>query len=173
MLRKIIIFFLLTSLVLANSCIKFKKTDARKIPTDGVERAKVNIKEGKGISVKNARDSLKNRGGGSYEFSSSNPMWRASLEILDFIPLTTVDYSGGMIITDWYSDNPSNNDSIKISIRFLSNEISATNLKISVFQKNCDKANNCSTALSKSKIEDELLKSILQKASLIKKATKK
>jgi hypothetical protein len=172
MLRKIIIFFLLTNLVLASSCIKFKKTDARKIPTDGVERAKVNIKEGRGISVKNARDSLK-RGGGSYEFSSSNPMWRATLEILDFIPLTTVDYSGGMIITDWYSDNPSNNDSIKISIRFLSNEISATNLKISVFQKNCDKANNCSTALSKSKIQDELLKSILQKASLMKKTKKK
>ncbi len=31
-------------------------------------------------------------------------LWRASLEILDFIPLTTVDYSGGIIITDWYND---------------------------------------------------------------------
>ena len=32
-------------------------------------------------------------------------MWRASLEILDFLPFSTVDYSGGMIITDWYSDD--------------------------------------------------------------------
>ena len=41
----------------------------------------------------------------TYEFSTSNPMWRASLEVLDFIPLSTVDYSGGMIITDWYSED--------------------------------------------------------------------
>ena len=39
-------------------------------------------------------------------------MWRASLEILDFLPLTTVDYSGGMIITDWYTDNHGNSDGV-------------------------------------------------------------
>jgi hypothetical protein len=70
--------------------------------------------------------------------ATSNPMWRASLEILDFLPLTTVDYSGGIIITDWYSDN-GNNDSIKITVRFLSNEIRSDNLKIIVHKKNCDK----------------------------------
>ena len=49
-------------------------------------------------------------------------MWRASLETLDFLPLTTVDYSGGIIITDWYFDNTGKSEeSIKISIRFLSN----------------------------------------------------
>ena len=61
-------------------------------------------------------------------------MWRASLEILDFLPLTTVDYSGGMIITDWYSEN-SSNESIKITVRFLANEVRADSLKIIVHKK--------------------------------------
>lgn len=170
MFRKFIILLLFTNLVLLNSCVKFKKIDARKTAVSGPERAKQNIEQGRGASIKGLRDGLSK--GGSYEFSTANPMWRASLEILDFIPLTTVDYSGGVIITDWYSDNPKNNDSIKISIRFLSTEISATNMKITVFQKSCDQMNNCSTTKSKSRIEDELLKSILQKASLIKKTKK-
>ena len=63
---------------------------------------------------------MNRKGKTNYEFSTSNPMWRASLETLDFLPLTTVDYSGGMIITDWYSDNNSQSESIKISVRFLS-----------------------------------------------------
>ena len=58
-------------------------------------------------------------------------MWRASLETLDFLPFTTVDYSGGVIITDWYSDQDSN-ESIKITIRFLSNDIRADSLQVSI-----------------------------------------
>ena len=66
------------------------------------ERARKNIEEGRGVSLKNI---ISGRiGTTNYEFSTSNPMWRASLEILDFLPLTTVDYSGGIIITDWYSE---------------------------------------------------------------------
>ena len=72
----------------------------------------------------------------TYEFSTSNPMWRASLETLDFLPLTTVDYSGGMIITDWYYDDTSNSqDAIKISLRFLGNDIRSENLKVIVHKK--------------------------------------
>ena len=99
-------------------------------------------------------------------------MWRASLEILDFLPLTTVDYSGGIIITDWYSDN-SNNDSIKISVRFLSNEIRADNLKIIVHKKVCDKGLNCRVNLVKnSSISSELLSTILKKAAIFEKINK-
>ena len=101
-------------------------------------------------------------------------MWRASLETLDFLPLSTVDYSGGLIITDWYSDQNSN-ESIKISIRFLSNEISPTNLKIIVHQKNCQSTGlNCKTILlENSKIQSELLSTIIRKAALLEKETKK
>ena len=100
--------------LLLNSCGGFKKVDTRKTPLKGMDRARKNVEEGRGISLKN----LGKRGGSmNYEFSSSNPMWRASLEILDFLPLVTVDYSGGVIITDWYSDISNNNDAIKITLR--------------------------------------------------------
>ena len=94
-------------------------------------------------------------------------MWRASLEVLDFLPLTTVDYSGGVIITDWFSEN--NDEAIKITLRFLSNEISANSLKIIVHKKNCDKNNDCSTKIFNSKINKELLASILKEAALLDK----
>ena len=70
-------------------------------------------------------------------------MWRASLEILDFLPLSTVDYSGGVIISDWYSDRTSQNEAIKISVRFLSNEIQTNSLNIIVHRKMCSTATKC------------------------------
>ena len=98
-------------------------------------------------------------------------MWRASLEIIDFLPLTTVDYSGGIIITDWYSsrDGSNNNEELKITIRFLSNEISASNLKIIVNQKKCRALNDCDINEINTKIKDELINRILALASSIEK----
>ena len=106
--------------ILLNSCGGLSKTKTRDVPVNAQERARKNIEEGRGASINTI---LKGRGGTNYEFSTSNPMWRASLEILDFLPMTTVDYSGGVIISDWYSDENSNKESIKITIRFLSNEV--------------------------------------------------
>ena len=159
---------LFLSLFFLNSCGGFKYTSSRDIPTKASERAKKNIEEGRGISIGNA---IK-RGSTTYEFSTSNPMWRASLEILDFLPLTTVDYSGGIIITDWYNDNATN-DSIKITLRFLSNEIRSDSLKVIVHKKKCSANQNCRVDKIKSKIEEELLASILKSAALMKKSDKK
>ena len=98
-------------------------------------------------------------------------MWRASLEILDFLPLTTVDYSGGIIITDWYNDSNSN-ESIKITLRFLSNEIRADSLKVIVHRKKCSINQNCAIVKIQSKIQEELLASILKNAALIEREDK-
>ena len=116
-----------------SSCkaLKPKWTDTRKVPVQADERARKNIEEGRGISI----GSVVKRGGTNYEFSTSNPMWRASLETLDFLPFTTVDYSGGIIITDWYSDNSNTNESIKLTLRFLSNEIATNSIKVIVHKK--------------------------------------
>ena len=104
------------------------------------------------------------RKGTNFEFSSSNPMWRASLETLDFLPLTTVDYSGGVIITDWYSEDVNNRDSIKITIRFLSNEIRSDSVKIIVHKKTCDNNLNCAkNVVTSNLIKDELRSTILRK----------
>ena len=168
-ISKFLIMLFVTALLL-NSCGTFKKVDAKKVPVKGMDRARKNVEEGRGISLKN----LGKRGSTNYEFSSSNPMWRASLEILDFLPLVTVDYSGGVIITDWYSDVSNNNDAIKITLRFLSNEIQSNSLKIIVHQKRCSKDLPASCSVNKidSKIEEELIVSIIKKAALLEKQDK-
>ena len=148
----------------------YKPVDLRKSPLDPDERAKKNIEAGRGSSLKNLGGNRKT----TYEFSTSNPMWRASLEILDFLPLTTVDYSGGVIITDWYSDENSNGkDSIKISLRFLGNEIRSESLKVIVHKKTCLSNQNCKVVLlNKTKIREEVHASILRKAALLDKENK-
>jgi hypothetical protein len=164
--KKILIFSLFFTII---SCGIYKKSDARKSPQNALERAKKNVAEGKSVSIKSA---LGRRGGGSYEFSTSNPMWRSSLEILDFLPLVTVDYSGGVIITDWYNDASSKNESIKITVRFLSNEIQSNSLRIIVHNKKCSTPSTCVVKKIDSKIQKELSMSILRKAAQIQKDDK-
>ena len=151
-----------------NSCkaLKPKWVDTRNVPTDARERARKNVEEGRGVSF----GSLGNKKT-TYQFSSSNPMWRASLEVLDFIPLTTVDYSGGVIITDWYNDN-AGNDAIKVTVRFLSNEVRTNSIKVVVHKKTCDNKQNCATNKIDSKIEEELVVSILKLAAKFEKEKK-
>ncbi len=163
-----IFLILLLSLGLNTSCGIYKKVDARDRGQTGIERARKNIEEGRGISIGNA---MKRKN--TFEFSTSNPMWRSSIEILDFLPLTTVDYSGGLIISDWYTDSSNSNDSIKITIRFLSNEVATNSLKIIVHQRTCNNLNQCVTQKIDSKIEDELRRSILKKAAILEKEGKK
>ena len=172
------ILFLCIIFIFVASCGIGKKlkdfhepVDLRTSPLDPDERAKRNIEEGRGISLGNlGRDKT------TYEFSTANPMWRASLEVLDFIPLTTVDYSGGMIITDWYSDTPTKgNESLKITVRFLSNEVRSDSLKILVHKKSCSSSENCRVALlpKNSNLNTELLSFILRKAAAIDSQSKK
>ena len=167
-----ILRFITVSIILIFSLTTCGKKfgDARKTPTNAMERARKNVEEGKGASIGQL---LGRSGNTNFEFSSSNPMWRASLELLDFLPLSTVDYSGGVIVSDWYSDSAKSNEAIKISVRFLSNEISTGSLKIIVHKKNCSSFQNCKTTLQEnSKIIEELRKSILAKAAILEKESK-
>ena len=167
--RLFIFLITLSALISLQACNKNVMDPNR--PTSAEDKRRKNIEEGRGASIGGL---LGNVGKTNYEFSSSNPMWRASLETLDFLPLTTVDYSGGAIITDWYSnsDNDSS-DQIKITIRFLSNEIRSDSLKIIVHRKTCFDNNNCKTILSNSSvIKDELRATILRRASLLEKSDK-
>lgn len=165
------IHILLTFLIILTSCGIYKYTDQRNQPTTGLEKARKNIDEGKGIGLKNIIGN-KNT---NYEFSTSNPMWRATLEVLDFMPLSTVDYSGGVVITDWYSSAAEPDQIFKITIRFLGTEIATSNLKVVVHKKDCSKVRNneqCSIVELKSKINEELIKSIISKASILEKNIK-
>jgi hypothetical protein len=146
--------------------------DARKFPANPEERVKKNLAEGRGFKI----SELGNLGnqGGVFEFASSNELWKASLDVIDFMPLSSVNYSGGIIITDWYSENNSQNESIKISIRFMTNEIRSDALSIKVFNKKCiDNLLNCKITERDGILVEELKREILKKATLYKEQDKK
>ena len=161
---------LILSSIYLNSCGgKFPGADARKYPDDPAKRIQKNIEEGRSFRATNL---LGKGGSGVFEFASSNELWRASLDIIDFMPLTSVNYSGGIIITDWYSTDPSSNESIKISIRFLSNEIRSDALDIKVFNKKCLKQSNCIISEKKGNLIPELKEKILKTAAVYEKEIK-
>ena len=171
-INKILIASLLFIFTLT-SCGKdfFKPGDARKNPPDPKLRVKKNLEEGKGFRL---NDAIKGRvgGGTNFEFASSNELWRASLEVLDFMPLTSANYSGGIIITDWYSEQGNVDESLKITIRFLSNEIRSDALDVDVFYKKCVSQNNCSINKQDGQLKKEITKQILAKATIYKKQSK-
>jgi len=147
-----------------NSCGIYQPSDARKVSPNSKERVKKNLEEGKGISIGKLMKG--GSGGTNYQFASSNPMWRATLEILDFLPLANVDYSGGIITTDWYNEGTSLDESIKITVRFLTNEIRSDGIRIIVHKKRCNIEQNCKITKITSAIEQELQVAILKKAML-------
>ena len=162
------LFLLFLTAIFLNSCGgKLPGADARKYPPNPKERVKKNMEEGKGFRLSNAGKG----GNGTFEFASSNELWRASLDTIDFMPLASVNYSGGIIITDWYSSDI-NNESIKISIRFLTNEVRADALDIKVFNRKCKAQFNCLITKKSGNLVSELTNKILKTAAVYEKQKK-
>ena len=166
---KLIKFSILTifTLSLVNSCGLYKRSDVKDNPVNVNERVKKNIQEGRGIRFGTGASR-----GGDFDFASSNPLWRGAIDVLDFVPLTNASYSGGIIITEWFSsekNTESTNRELKITVRFMTNEIRADAIKVLVFEKFCNENNNCNTKKVKSKLEGELKLAILKKAALFEK----
>ena len=158
----IVIFGIIFSSTFLSSCAIWDPADARKVSPNANERVKKNLEEGKGLSLKKLAQG--GGGGGNYQFASSNPMWRATLDILDFLPLSNVDYSGGIITTDWYNEGTASDESIKITVRFLTNEIRSDGIRIIVHKKRCNVEQSCKISKISSAIEQELQVAILKKA---------
>ena len=157
---KLLVFVCILPFLL-NSCAN--RGDARKSPPDPKLRVKRNIEEGKGFRLMNTVK----KGDTNYEFATSNELWRASLDTIDFMPLASVNYSGGIIITDWYSNDQNSNENIKISIRFLTNEIRSDALDIKVFKKVCkNSGSNCKISESYKELISELKRKILKTAKI-------
>lgn len=165
--KKIILKALYISIIAVNlkSCGIYRPVDAREYPPEPDKRVQKNLEEGRGFKLFNNDK----KGGGSFDFATSNEMWRASLDIINFMPLISADYGGGLIITDWYNDQNNNDEALKISIRFLTNEIRSDALDITVFIKKCKDQTNCIVQESNTKIEEELKVAILKRASKYKK----
>ena len=161
--RNILVLFSVLILMTQAGCqaLKPKKVSAKDFPPDPRKRVQKNIEEGRGFRLMGNINS-----GTNYEFASSNPLWRATLDTLDFMPLASANYSGGIIITDWYSNEGNLNEAIKISIRFLTNEIRSDALDIKVFYKKCSTNESCAIAERSGNLVSELKKKILRKASV-------
>jgi hypothetical protein len=162
------VFLILSIILLNHSCGIYRPTDAREYPPDPELRVKKNLEEGRGLKIFDGDKKT----GTNYEFASSNELWRATLDTIDFMPLTTANYSGGIIVTDWYSGNQNPNENLKITVRFLTNEIRSDALDLKIFYKNCDSSNRCTVDERKGALVDELKKEILKKATLYKQETK-
>ena len=166
---KLIGFLAIIMLFLAGCNGKLPGADARKFPADPEKRVEQNLKEGRGFRISEFGKSK----GGVFDFASSNNLWRASLDVIDFMPLASVNYSGGIIITDWYSENNNQKESIKISIRFMTNEIRSDALNIKIFNRKCsDSFLNCKITETEGILVTELKKEILKKAAIYKKMDK-
>ena len=174
-IKYLLVSLLFISLVVLPSCKNpFRYTDAREVPVDAKERVQKNIEEGRGITLLGGK-----KKGGVFDFASSNELWRASIEVLDFVSFTNASYSGGILITDWFTGNVEENSEgsreLKITVRFLSNEIRADGIKVIIHEKNCiDKAKtDCNINKIQSKIGNEIKLAILKKAAILKKESDK
>ena len=156
--------FLLIIIILPylNSCGIYRKVDAKEYPPEPEKRIKKNMEEGRGFRLSEIG---KNKGGGDFQFASSNPMWRAAIDKLSFAPLSNVDYAGGIIVTDWFGES-SSTDQIKITTRFLTNEIRSDAIDIIIHKKICDQANNCQINKIENNLNSELKLAILKKAAV-------
>ena len=160
-----IVVAIILGITLLNSCAALKPapSDARKVSPNVEERVRQNIEEGRGFRLMGGA-----KKGGTFDFASSNELWRASLDTIDFMPLISANYSGGIIITDWYSDGKAAGESIKVSIRFLTNEVRSDALDVKVFMKKCKTLNNCIVSETKGVLISELKKKILKQATIYK-----
>ena len=146
-----------------SSCGSLKPDWSKTAEPDGKKRARQNVKEGKGINLFGGSKQNTN-----FTFASSNPLWRASLDVIDFMSLSSVDYAGGLIITDWYSEN-NPDESIKIVIKFLSNEIRADGIDVDIRMKSCNNENKCIVKKIESELNNDIKSKILRKAAIYKK----
>jgi hypothetical protein len=130
--------------------------------------------------VKKARDAAARSGGllgdiggqknsnQTVNFGNSNVLWRATLKSLDFLPLISSDYSGGILIYDWYSENNNSKEQIKISIQFLSNELRSDSIKITAHKRICENIDKCSNLIIDQKFADTVKENIITVARSLK-----
>ena len=160
---------LITTVFILTSCGIYKRSDVKDNPVNVNARVKKNIEEGRGI-----RFGKKGVQGGTFDFASSNELWRASIDILDFVPFSNASYSGGIIITDWFSGNSkveNENRQLKITVRFLTNEIRSDALDIKIHERLCnlDSIYDCNTNKITSNLENEIKLAILKKSAILEK----
>jgi hypothetical protein len=149
------IFFFITQ------CAKVDPVTGEKIiiEPNTTEKAREAAKKSGGLFG----DIMNKNSSNTFEFSTSNVLWRATLSSLDFLPLVNADYSGGIIVYDWFSEK-TDNQSIKISVRFLSNELKSSSIVVAGHKKVCDDMGKCFVEKLDNKFTNEIKESIISTA---------
>jgi hypothetical protein len=158
------IFIIIFSMFLLNSCGIYKYSPVKDNPINDADKRTKNFDEGRGFTL----GGLGKKRSGTFEFASSNEMWRATIETLDFVPLSSADYGGGIIISDWYSNEENSLESYKITVVFLSNEIRADGLDVKIHKKKCSNNFSCKVIEQTSSLNTEIKLAILKKAAKMK-----
>jgi len=166
-MQKIKIFLRLLFCIFILNCSKTDPVTGEKIliEPDPQKRAREFADKGGGIfgDINNKKSSST-----SVDFASSNVMWKATLKTLEFLPLSNTDYSGGIIVYDWYSQTNNPREQIKISVRFLSNELKSDSIKVIAHKKICDSADKCSNSTLDEKFSNTVKENIITSARLLK-----
>ena len=166
LIKKFKLIFLF-SILLITSCAKIDPVTGEKIliEPDATKKAREYADKGGGIfgNINNIGS-----GGTKFEFASSNVLWRATLKSLDFLPLLNADYSGGVIIYDWYSQTNNPKEQIKISVQFLNNELRSDSIKITAHKKICEAAERCSNSTLDQNFANSIKDSIITSARTLK-----
>ena len=168
-IKKYFIYLILLLLAFSGCSKKiFKRADVKDTPVNVNERVKKNIEEGRGIRFGKGSSS-----GGTFDFASSNELWRASMDVLDFVPFSNASYSGGVLITEWFDGNSNDKNEkrdLKITVRFLTNEIRADALDINIHERRCQSnGTGCSVNKISSELEPKIKLAILKRAASLEK----
>jgi hypothetical protein len=160
-------FSLLNLIIILSNCAKIDPATGEKvlIETDVNKRAVEAARQGGGIfgDINNRKTSST-----TVDFASSNVLWRATIKTLDFLPLLNTDYSGGIIVYDWYSQTNNPKEQIKISVQFLNNELRSDSIKITVHKKICESAERCSNSSLDQNFANSIKDSIIASARTLK-----
>ena len=159
-MKNVIVFIIILNLI---SCTS-SKNDGEKIEPNVQKRAEAEAKKGGGIILFGGDK----KNSGTIDFSSTNVMWRAALKTLNFLPLVSADYSAGLIVTDWYSEQKLGKEQIKIQVSFLSNDLKSESIVVSSFKRICEPNGICTNSSVNESVNKEIKDSIITNARLLK-----
>jgi hypothetical protein len=162
-IRRFVIFFISLFLINCSSNIDPITGEKKIIEPNVDKRAREAADKGGGIFANFGKQGSTT----TYDFATSNVLWRATLKTLDFLPIINADYSGGIIIYDWYSESLDSSEQIKVSVRFLNNEVKSESIQVSIFKKIC-KDEKCSTIRLSNSMPKDIKESILASAKILK-----
>ncbi len=160
------IYLILSILLLSNCSSKDPITDEKVLIDPNPEKRAAEYRD-KGGGILGDINKI-GKSSNTFDFASSNVMWKATLKTLDFLPLSNTDYSGGIIVYDWYSQTNNPREQIKISVRFLSNELKTDSIKVIAHKKICDSADKCSNSTLDEKFSNTIKENIITSARLLK-----